>query len=249
MTVHDNVTVTGAFGIGRLTGFEAHIIPNAHASAVISGIADDIADLARWQMSEMEQEVTVSLESGRILFCGLVESAVWEQEAEEVYRVELQLISGSTALDREKESRSFQDTGMSYAKIVEKAVASTPGHTASVPPGVEKSPCALSYSMQKQTGSLQRDLPAWRAQWFIRKHAVMGHICGWGCLTAVRHQPALTLVNIRMGSVMLFTSLAARRRATAERVLSITGLNAAKITGSAQIHNMPEAYGKCWRNM
>ncbi|MDE6053622.1 MAG: phage late control D family protein [Lachnospiraceae bacterium] len=127
MTVHDNVTVTGAFGIGRLTGFEAHIIPNAHASAVIRGIAEDITDLARWQMSEMEQEVTVSLEGGRILFCGLVESAVWEQEAEEVYRVQLQLISGSTALDREKESRSFQDTGMSYAKIVEKAAASTPG--------------------------------------------------------------------------------------------------------------------------
>lgn len=126
MTVHDNVTVTGAFGIGRLTGFEAHIIPNAHASAVIRGIAGDITDLVRWQASETEQEVTVSLEDGRVLFCGLVESAVWAREAEAVYRVELQLVSGSIALDREKESMSFQDTGMSYAEIVEKAVTSMP---------------------------------------------------------------------------------------------------------------------------
>ena len=41
MTVHDNVTIAGAFGIGRLTGFEAHIIPNAHARAVVRGIAGD----------------------------------------------------------------------------------------------------------------------------------------------------------------------------------------------------------------
>lgn len=127
MTVHDNVTIAGAFGIGRLTGFEAHIIPNAHARAVVRGIAGDTADLARWQASEAEQEVTVSLKGGRILFCGLVESAVWERESAGVYRVELRLVSGSIALDREKQSMSFQDTGLSYAQIAGKAVSSTPG--------------------------------------------------------------------------------------------------------------------------
>lgn len=127
MTVHDNVAITGAFHIGRLTGFEAHIIPNAHATAVIKGISKDITDLVRWQKSETEQEVTISLGDKGALFCGLVESAVWEQEAAEVYRVELQLISGSIALDREKESMSFQDVGKSYAEIVEQAVSSTQG--------------------------------------------------------------------------------------------------------------------------
>ncbi len=127
MTVYDKVAVTGAFQTGRLTGFEAHIVPNAHATAVIKGIAKDITDLVRWQKSETEQEVTVSLEGGRVMFCGLVESAVWEQESGDVYRVELQLVSGSMALDREKQSMSFQDTGLSYAGVVEKALSSTPG--------------------------------------------------------------------------------------------------------------------------
>lgn len=127
MIVHDNVTVTGAFGIGRLTGFEAHIIPNAHAWALVRGIAGDTADLVRWQASETEQEVTVSLKGGQILFCGLVESAVWERESVGVYRVELRLVSGSIALDREKQSMSFQDTGLSYAEIAGRAVSSTPG--------------------------------------------------------------------------------------------------------------------------
>ena len=102
MTVHDNVVITGAFGITMLTDFEAHILSNAHATAVIKGIAKDITDLVRWQASEIEQEVTVSLTEGRILFCGLVENAVWKQEAAAVYRVEIQLISGSIALDQEE---------------------------------------------------------------------------------------------------------------------------------------------------
>lgn len=127
MTVYDNVTVAGAFGIGRLTGFEAHILPNAHARALVRGIAEDIADLVRWQTSEAEQEVTVSLKGGRILFCGIVESALWEQESMGVYRVELRLISGSAALDREKRSMSFQDTELSYAEIIRKAVSCTSG--------------------------------------------------------------------------------------------------------------------------
>ncbi len=127
MAVYDNVTVAGAFGIGRLTGFEAHIIPNAHARAVVRGIAGDTVNLVRWQASEAEQEVTVSLKGGRILFCGLVESAVWERESTGVYRVELRLVSGSAALDREKQFMSFQDTGLSYAQIAGKAVSSTPG--------------------------------------------------------------------------------------------------------------------------
>ena len=41
MTVHDNVVITGAFGITMLTDFEAHILSNAHATAVIKGIAKD----------------------------------------------------------------------------------------------------------------------------------------------------------------------------------------------------------------
>ncbi len=126
MTVHDNVVITGAFGITMLTDFEAHILSNAHATAVIKGIAKDITDLVRWQASEIEQEVTVSLTEGRILFCGLVENAVWKQEAAAVYRVEIQLISGSIALDRKKESMSFQNTELSYTEIVKKAIISTP---------------------------------------------------------------------------------------------------------------------------
>ena len=141
MTIHDdNVTITGAFHIGRLTGFEAHIIPNAHAVAVIKGISKDITDLIRWQKSETEQEVTISLEDGSALFCGLVESAVWKQEAKEVYRVELQLVSGSIALDREKESMSFQDIGKSYAEIVEQAVSSTQGAYCICTTGREEKP-------------------------------------------------------------------------------------------------------------
>ena len=54
MTVHDdNVTITGAFHIGRLTGFEAHIIPNAHATAVIKGISKDIMNLVIWQKCDL----------------------------------------------------------------------------------------------------------------------------------------------------------------------------------------------------
>ena len=140
MTVHDNVTIEGAFGIGRLTGFEADIRPNTHAKATVRGIAKDITDLVRWQSSEAEQEVTVSLGEGELLFCGLVESAAWEQEAEEVYRVEIQLVSGSAVLDREKESGSFQDTGLSYAEIVRKAISSTQGACCICTAGSEEKP-------------------------------------------------------------------------------------------------------------
>ncbi|MEY8425661.1 contractile injection system protein, VgrG/Pvc8 family, partial [Lachnospiraceae bacterium 38-14] len=82
--------------------------------------------MERWQKSEEEQEVTVK-HKGEAVFCGLVEHASFEPVTKDVYRVRIHLISGSTALDREKVSMSFQDTKLTYVDIAEKAVSSTPG--------------------------------------------------------------------------------------------------------------------------
>ena len=126
MREHNKISIEGAFGLERLTGFEAHVMPGKHARAVIEGIAGEIDTMERWQKSEEEQEVTVK-HKGEAVFCGLVEHASFEPVTKDVYRVRIHLISGSTALDREKVSMSFQDTKLTYVDIAEKAVSSTPG--------------------------------------------------------------------------------------------------------------------------
>lgn len=126
MREHNGIAIEGAFGLERLTGFESHVMPGKHARAVIEGIAGEIDTMERWQKSEGKQEVTVR-HKGEAVFCGLVEHASFEPVTKDVYQVKIHLISGSTALDREKESVSFQDTKLSYVEIAEKAISSTPG--------------------------------------------------------------------------------------------------------------------------
>ncbi len=139
MVKHNNVTIQGAFGLNRLTGFDANIMPNMHARAVIEGFSVGIDDIKKWQKSESEQEVTVSAGQAAI-FCGLVESVSWEPVSEGIFKVRMQLVSGSTALDREKESMSFQDTSLSYVNIAEKAISSTPGACCICTAGNKKKP-------------------------------------------------------------------------------------------------------------
>ena len=126
MKEHNGIFIEGAFGLDCLTGFESHVMPGKHARAVIEGIAGEVDTMERWQKSEGKQEVTVR-HKGKAVFCGLVEHASFEPVTKEVYRVKIYLISGSTALDREKVSMSFQDTKLSYVDIAEKAIASTAG--------------------------------------------------------------------------------------------------------------------------
>lgn len=126
MREHNGITVEGAFGLERLTEFESHIMPGKHARAVIEGIAGEVGTMERWQKSEGKQEVTVKYK-GENVFCGLIEQASFEPVTKDVYRVKIHLISGSTALDREKESVSFQNTKLSYVEIAEKAISSTRG--------------------------------------------------------------------------------------------------------------------------
>ena len=46
MREHNKISIEGAFGLERLTGFEAHVRPGKHARAVIEGIA---GKLIRWR--------------------------------------------------------------------------------------------------------------------------------------------------------------------------------------------------------
>ncbi len=139
MKEHNGIAIEGAYGLERLMKFESHVMPGKHARALIEGIAKEVDAVERWQKSEKKHKVTVRYK-GEAVFCGLVEYASFEPVAKDVYQVKIHLISGSIALDREKESASFQDTGLSYVEIAEKAISSIRGASVLCTAGKGKKP-------------------------------------------------------------------------------------------------------------
>lgn len=121
---------SGSFGLQRLENLSIKIDPNDHAHLKFSGVMHSDKTLAA--LREAIANTKISLigfdEAGEALeepiFCGIVHEIGIVKE-NTYYYVEVEAISGTYQLDREKKSRSFQNVQMTYSAVVETVLKDT----------------------------------------------------------------------------------------------------------------------------
>lgn len=129
MIGYDTLRIHCPYSIKSITSLELDWRPNAHATLKVGGIVDD-----RHQDDAVSQtvpsdvlEITIDTDKGtQTLFKGDMLS-VQSNSHQGVYTLELEAISGTKRLDREKKTRSFQDTGMTYEAVIKEVLSDYPG--------------------------------------------------------------------------------------------------------------------------
>lgn len=123
------IRVECGFAFHDILDFEIREDRNIHTTVRIRGtLSEETGQSPVLQRLEGTQ-VTVYTEDGEqqdSLFCGFLRTLQISREGNG-YMAELEGISGTELLDREKKSRSFQDTDMTYKELVRAVLSDTPG--------------------------------------------------------------------------------------------------------------------------
>lgn len=120
---YKNIKVDGV-PFTKITGLNIHHRVNEHATASILGEVD--YNEGKDALSRMDETTTVMVSTTAEgqpskLFCGIVANAKLEYEGEYT-TLFLELVSSSAILDIQKNKKSFQNTGMTHAAVINGAI-------------------------------------------------------------------------------------------------------------------------------
>jgi len=125
IAAHD-ITLAGFDHPFRLLDFQMELKPNAHAWAKLHLRLDERLDIH----VQLNQDTTLRIgyhKNGGVagtLFCGVVEHVSMKRK-DQYYELFIDLVSGSTALDKEKKQVAYQDDMMTYAQVTAQALSET----------------------------------------------------------------------------------------------------------------------------
>lgn len=114
---------------GEIYECTIHEAPNMHARAVLTGmVLDSESDIIRKISENSWNTIYIADENGnkKILFCGVIEGITAEVRGN-VRIVRLELVSGSILMDKEKETRGYQDESVSFGSIIDEKISKTGG--------------------------------------------------------------------------------------------------------------------------
>lgn len=142
---YDRIQVEGGLGIQELHEFSMSIRPNQHAKAKVKGTVQKETCLREWQNSLETHVVKIYLLdengkcSGQPFFSGYMKDVTLNSE-DGYHEIELEIWSGTIALDRERKCASYQDVSQSYSMVLKKAIKDTDKAAAICTAGQEKKP-------------------------------------------------------------------------------------------------------------
>ena len=142
---YDRIQIDGGLGIQKLHEFSMSICPNQHARVKIKGTVKKEICLQEWKNSLETHVVRIFFieENGKYpqqpVFSGYIKDISMNSEGG-YDEIELEIWSGTIALDREKKCASYQDLSQSYSMILKKAIKDTDKAAAICTAGQEKKP-------------------------------------------------------------------------------------------------------------
>ncbi|BCJ92612.1 hypothetical protein acsn021_01810 [Anaerocolumna cellulosilytica] len=145
MITSERIKVSGGLGITELSKLSFSIKPNQHGSAVLRGRVDKQKYLEASKESLERHIVKINIleEDGTMpvqpIFSGFPKRVTYFEESGLPY-VEIELTSGTILLDREIKSGSYQDSSMTYADIIKKAITDISGASVICNVGRDKKP-------------------------------------------------------------------------------------------------------------
>ncbi len=123
----------GGFGIRSISEFSMREYPGEHSRAVVTGVVPNSGSTGlEFEGTIGNSLVEIYAEGEHLpLYSGIVQSAQAKEE-NGLRLIHLDLASGSILLDMEKKSRSYQNVGMTYGKVIDEALA--PWNTTAIYP-------------------------------------------------------------------------------------------------------------------
>lgn len=124
---YDEIQIKGDFTVNSLESLEIEMKPNHHGIMKLSGIIDNSVKFTELENNIENAEIRLEERTEQIpIFAGVV-SAAKIKEKNEFYYMEFAVVTGTSKLDIEKKSRSFQDVNMTYADVVRTVLKDTAG--------------------------------------------------------------------------------------------------------------------------
>lgn len=123
------IRVECGFAFHDILDFEIQEIKNLHTTVKIRGTLPEETGQSPVLQRLEGKPLSVHTDGGENqepVFCGFIRTLQISREGNG-YMAELEGISGTELLDREKKSRSFQDTDMTYKELVRAVLSDTPG--------------------------------------------------------------------------------------------------------------------------
>ncbi|MEC0226303.1 contractile injection system protein, VgrG/Pvc8 family [Paenibacillus alba] len=130
VAVEKHLRVQTIYPIHQLEDVQITWQPNEHGRLLVRGIVDEAVNVSATLQALASDEIRVYESDGQqetTLFRGWI-SAVQTTHTQGVYHIELEGLSGSAMLDGKRHRRTFQNTSMSYAEVMDELVSAYPGH-------------------------------------------------------------------------------------------------------------------------
>lgn len=126
---YHRIRIVGGLGIKELLELELFIKPNQHGKAMLTGFMELERTIGGESLKDHMVKIYLLEKDGSMplqpVFAGYIER-VEKRLMGEKSLLQLQLSSGTTALDREVKSNSFQDINWSYETVIKKTIQDTP---------------------------------------------------------------------------------------------------------------------------
>ncbi|MDR0491573.1 MAG: hypothetical protein LBH28_10065, partial [Oscillospiraceae bacterium] len=119
MAAHDRIIVSGKIQFESITSFSMRQTAGEHATASLRGVLTKEGSLAISKTIAGEAITILDRETGSFppIFEGLISDVRFSTE-NGLDIAELQLLAGSSLLDLEKQSRSFQNVELAYDDVI-----------------------------------------------------------------------------------------------------------------------------------
>ncbi|OPH46699.1 hypothetical protein BC351_14535 [Paenibacillus ferrarius] len=130
VAVEKHLRVQTIYPIHQLEDVQITWQPNEHGRLLVRGIVDEAVNVSATLQALASDEIRVYESDGQqetTLFRGWI-SAAHTTHTQGVYHIELEGLSGSAMLDGKRHRRTFQNTSMSYAEVMDELVSAYPGH-------------------------------------------------------------------------------------------------------------------------
>jgi hypothetical protein len=129
---YERIKISGGLGMAEVKELELSIEANCHATARLTGRVEKnkYLEASKESLEKHVTEIFILEEDGseplQPIFSGYPKKVTFTEEGD-YYYLNLELISGTILLDREKKSRSFQDVSRNYGEIIKKAITDIKG--------------------------------------------------------------------------------------------------------------------------